>query len=183
MEIEEETVNSISERERKICRIYTNGQLDIFKSNGSFAFRPNKVNAKYENSYEHNELQNNSASILSSASNLFLYAMSNNFPTLHQAKAALRRNFYDTEQNKIMGLTSAEIEKENEKILLKLDRESFEGLLEYERFAQLIDNPNFDHMMRNDRTFLNTIIRSPLLAYHPRRNEILEAYQNFNNNI
>ena len=61
--------SEIPEKQLKLYRTYMNSKIDIYQDNDGYAYRDEtKTNQKYFESYEHRQIQNDAAKILSNSS-------------------------------------------------------------------------------------------------------------------
>lgn len=182
MEVENESNNILTNEEKKICRMFTNSSLDIFQGNNEYCFRIEKSNQTFDNSYEHRVIQDNSANILQSTSNLLFYTMGNAFDNVNISKQRLKKYFYDTEQNKIMNMSQKQINEKYEQIERKLIREQIKNNPSYIQLDTLMNRENFVDLLRNSREFSLTIINHQFFPFHPRYEEVLRLLESFNRN-
>ena len=156
MEIEEEeNINYLNDDEKEIRRFMMNTQIDIFQDNNNYCIRPQNV-IPFDNSYEHQIIQNNSSNILSSSSNLIYYTLGNNLDNIYSSKKKLRKFFYNTKQNKIKN----KVGNDNRYLILDM----------------MINNEDFDMQMRENTVFRERIFNNPFFELHPKANEIIEKY-------
>jgi hypothetical protein len=179
MEIEEEqNINYLNDNEKNIRRFIMNTELDIFQNNNDYCIRPSNI--PFNNSYEHQLIQNNSSSILSSSSNLVYYTLGKDLNNIYQAKKKLRKLFYDNEQNKIFGKSQLEIKNEDKKIAYKIIKNKVGNDNRIIELDMLINRSDFDQQMKNNRNFVERVFNNPYFSYHPKAEEISNYYSNFN---
>ena len=179
MEIEEEqNINYLNNDEKKIRRFIMNSELDIFQNNNDYCIRP--LNIPFNNSYEHQLIQNNSSSILTSSSNLIYYTLGKDLNNIYQAKKELRKLFYDNEQNKIIGKSQLEIKSEGKNIAYKIIKNKVGNEQKFIELDMLINRNDFVEQMKNNRNFAEQVFNNPFFSYHPKAEEITNNYRNFN---
>lgn len=176
MEIEEEeNINYLNDDEKEIRRFMMNTQIDIFQDNNNYCIRPQNV-IPFDNSYEHQIIQNNSSNILSSSSNLIYYTLGNNLDNIHSSKKKLRKFFYNTKQNKIKNKSQEELGIENKNIVDKIVKNKVGNDNRYLILDMMINNEDFDMQMRENTVFRERIFNNPFFELHPKANEIIEKY-------
>ena len=176
MEIDNENLEYLSEKEKLIGRLHTNTMIDIFQDNEGYCVRGK---LPFENSNEHRIIQNNSAAILQSSSNLLFYTMGNGLDNINIAKKQLKKYFYDIKQNKIMELSQEEFDKKHTKLQQKIIRQKLLTNPLYVQLDNMIKRQNFEELMRNDRVFALQVLTHQFLPFHPRYEEIILKYNVF----
>lgn len=164
----------LNEQDKNLYRSYMNTKIDIFQNNDGYVFRNKNIHPFY-NSYEHFLMQDSTASILSSSSNLIIYSLSKNYQDINKSRHELRKIFHQ----KFVDDPSNQgnlVEKKYKEFHNKTMREKLEDDEEYKSLKSLIDHPRFEQIMSSNHSFLRYILNHKYLRYHPRYEEIKEKY-------
>jgi hypothetical protein len=165
-----------NEKELKLYRTYMNSKIDIFQGNEDYVFRNENVNQGYMGSFEHRQMQNNSAKILTNASNMLVYTLAKNLGNLEKSQKELRKVFYfDREAEKENSVHN--IAKEHKEFKKKIMRKKLQKDQEYLTLCEFINNSRFHDIMMTNLNFLRYILSHKYLVYHPRYEEINEKYR------
>lgn len=175
MEIDNENLEYLSDKDKIIGRLHTNTMIDIFQDNEGYCVRDN---LPFENSNEHRIIQNNCASILQSSSNLLFYAMGNGLDNINIAKNELKKKFHDIKQNKIIGLSQEEFDKAHKKLQQKIIRQKLITNPLYIQLDNMIKRQNFEELMKNDHAFALQVLTHQFFPFHPKYEEIMLKYHN-----
>ncbi len=161
----------------KIYRKIGNSKLDIFQSYQEPVFRNflhNEKLKKFQYSYEHNIIKNESIKVLSNVSNSLIYSIANNI-SLYKTKHLMKKIFISEDvsnkDNKIENIYS----KYNsfvKGVKIKQLKEDQEFIY----LCMLIDSPNFDKIMRKDKEVLKSVLAHEYLKYHDKYEEIINIY-------
>jgi hypothetical protein len=165
-----------SDKELKLARSFMNSKIDIFQDIDSYVFRNKEITQAFQNSYEHQQIQNDSAKILSSSSNLLLYTLGTNTNDLAKTKHDLKKTFTLTNED-INPLSINESENEYNKFKKKMMVKKLENDPDYNHLNQIINHPNFDQLMRSRLDVLKYVVTHRYLQYHPKGEEILKNYK------
>ena len=165
-----------NEKDLRLFRTYMNSKIDIFQSNEDFVFRNENVNQRYMGSFEHRQMQNNSAKILTSASNMLVYTLAKNLGNLEKSQRDLRKVFYcDREVSKENSVEN--IAKEHKEFKNKVMRKKLQNDHEYLTLCEFINNSRFHDIMMTNLNFLKYILSHKYFIYHPKYEEINEKYR------
>lgn len=166
------------EKELKMYRNYMNSKIDIFQSNDGYVFRNKNVTQKFYESFEHIQMQNNAAKILSSASNQMLYTLAKDLDGLEATQKIMKKAFV---QHIVPGHENDRDYVESQHLQFKKNimRKKLENDYEYQQLCDFIENPRFGEAMVGNRAFLRYILNHKYLNYHPKYEEIKEKYQKY----
>jgi len=166
----------IPEKDLKLYRTYMNSKIDIYQDNDSYVFRnESKTNQKYFESFEHRQIQNEAAKILSSSSNLLVYMLGKSENDLKKIERRMIKSFSQSEIEK----NSKNIEKEYNQFKTKVMQKKLENDREYKSLCDLINHPLFHQVMTRDKSFLIYILNHKYFPYHPRYEEIQGKYTKY----
>jgi len=167
------------ERNLKYMNTHMNSKLDIFQDIDNYVYRNGfLITQPFLESYEHIGLQNQSAKLLSSASNLLLYGDSKRITNDQRSKFEIKRMFTKSElkQNENKTIT---VLKGCEEYLKKITETKYRDNEAFKKLDAFISNPRFSEFMIYDKAFLKFILDHPMLVYHPKYEEINNTYRKY----
>lgn len=171
--------SGIPEKDLKLYRTYMNSKIDIFQNNDGYVYRnESKINQKYFESFEHRQIQNESAKILANSSNILVYLLGKNENNLEHVKRKLMKSFSQSEVDDKEN-NSKSVESEYNKFKKKVMQKKLENDREYKQLCELIDHPRFHEVITRDKAFLNYVLHHKYLAYHPKYEELTEKYKKY----
>lgn len=171
MEIDYNTL--CSEKEIKLARRYMNSKIDIFQEPEKFAFRPINLTQRFHNSYEHQQIQNDSSDILSSSSNLLIHTIASGQNNLYKTKRQLQNTFSMKNYNEP---NPKQIEKQYNQTKTKIMIKKLENDSEYKQLDDFINKEKFHQLMMTNKNFAKFILFHKYIKYHPKYEEINQKY-------
>ena len=168
---------------------HMNSKIDIFQDTDSFVYRNNNIITQpFSESYEHIGLQNQSAKLLTSASNILLYSNSNirtsikssiiNNVNQERAKFEVRKMFYKINLEKNENNVE-EILKGCTDYKYHINVEKYKNNEAYIKLDSYISSPRFHEYMLKDKSFLKFILEHPLIVYHTKYEELNRTYRKY----
>ena len=163
-----------SESDLKLARKVMNAKIDIFQEPNSYVFRNKNITQGFYNSYEHQIIQNDTVSLLSSSSNILLFSIANGDNNISLSRYSLRKNFIMNDADKKENCKDMEIEynKLKKRIMMK----KLENDDEFKQLCDFINNPKFHQLMTTNRNFAKFILYHKYLEYHSKYEEINKNY-------
>jgi hypothetical protein len=162
-------------QEINLARKFMNTKIDIFQDIDSYVIRGKDIKQGFKDSYEHEQIQNDSARILSNSSNLLLYSLGNNINDLSKTKHTLKTTFSLT--NEDIGQPFEDMENEYTAFKKKLMAKKLETDTDYIYLCNLINHPSFHQLMVTRNDILKYVISHKYLQYHPKYEEIIKKYR------
>ena len=123
MDLDEDELKFLTEEEQKIMRNYQNSKLNIYQTPENKYFF--KFKSDYNNSYEHREIQNNSAKYLASSSNFIFYTIGRDCNTVYEAEREIKNNFSNIYKTSINTMSQDQLKKEIKEIKYKIIENKF----------------------------------------------------------
>ena len=177
MEIEEDDINILTEEEQKIIRNYHNSKLNIYETpENNYFFR---LKSDYNNSFEHQEIQNNSAKYLISPSNFIFYTLGKNCNSIYEAEWEIKNNFNNTYKTSINTQNDDQLKKQIKEIKYKIIEHRFANTQEFKNLNDLLTDKNFDIKMKENSNFRNNVFLNKFFIYHKQSDEIINKYSQF----
>jgi hypothetical protein len=168
----------IPEKDLKVYRNFMNTKIDIFQSTDGYVLRKNKNLDSFHQSFEHRQMQNSAAKILSSASNLLVYSLAKNCDNLNSTNKKMKSVFtmtkVDDPEYNVEQVENKYNQFNKQVMLKKLQNDS-----EFIQLCQYISNPRFHELMKSNLTFLKFILNHKYVKYHPLYEEINEKYRKY----
>lgn len=171
-------VSGWSEKDLKVYRNFMNTKIDIFQPTDGYVFRKNKNLDSFHQSYEHRQIQNNAAKILSSASNLLVYSLAKNCESLNSTTKKMKSVFTMTkvdDPNYNVEQVENKYNQFNKQVMFK----KLENDADFIQLCQYISNPRFNELMKSNLTFLKYILNHKYFKYHPLYEDINEKYRKY----
>jgi hypothetical protein len=164
-----------SDSELKIARKVMNSKIDIFQEPNSYVFRSKNIKQNFHNSYEHQIIQNDTAIILSSSSNLLLYSIANGDNDIHKSKYFLKKNFPMTEAYDGKDCFR-DMENQYNNLKKRIMMKKLENDEEFKQLCDFINNSKFHQLMTTNTNFAKFILYHKYLEYHSKYEEINKNY-------
>jgi hypothetical protein len=176
--MEVDYTDGIAEKDLKVYRSFMNTKIDIYQPNDGYVFRKNKTTEAFHQSFEHRQMQNSAAKILSSASSMLVYSLAKSSESLNSTKKKMKSVFTMTkveDPNYNAEYVENKYNQFNKKVMLK----KLENDTEYLQLCEYINNPRFNDLMRTNLSFVKYILNHKYIKYHPQFEEISEKYRKF----
>ena len=174
MDIDEDDLKFLTEEEQKIIRNYHNSKLNIYQTpENNYLF---KLKTDYNNSYEHREIQNNSAKYLLSPSNFVYYTLCSNHGSIYEAKREIQNNFNNSYSTSINTQPDSQLKKQIKEIKYKIIENRFSKDKEFQELCRLLNDKNFDKKMKEVNAFRNSVFCNRFFPFHIRADEIVKNY-------
>jgi hypothetical protein len=166
----------VSQKDLKVYRNFMNTKIDIFQPTDGYVFRKNKNLDSFHQSYEHRQMQNNAAKILSSASSILLYSLAKNCENINSTTKKMKSVFAMT---KVDDYNVEEVENKynhfNKQVMFK----KLQNDADFIQLCEYIINPRFNELMKTNLSFLKYILNHKYIKYHPLYEEISEKYRKY----
>jgi hypothetical protein len=176
--MEVDYTEDLSERELKICRNYMNSKIDIFQSQDGYVFRNKNVKQNFQESYEHIQMQNNAARILSSASDQLVFSLAKEYNNLDATTYTMKKTFtLNKIEEKEYDINY--VENEYNSFKNKIMRKKLQNDADYRQLCEFIDSPRFNEVMLSNRQFLRYILNHKYFIYHTKHDEINQTYRKY----
>ena len=174
MELDEEDIKYLTEEEQQIIRNYQNSKLNIYqiKDNNYFF----KFKSDYNNSQEHQEIQNNSVQFLISPSNFIYYTLGTECGSIYEAEKEIKKNFNNIYKTSINTNKDDQLKKQIKEIKYKIIEHRFSNDEQYRQLCDLLNDKEFDKKMNEDFSFRNSVFLNKFFQYHRQSDEIINKY-------
>ena len=177
MELDEDEINILTEEEQKIMRNYHNSKLNIYETPENKYFF--SLKSDFNNSYEHQQIQNNSVKYLISPSNFIFYALGKECNSIYEAEWEIKNNFNNTRTNTINTQTDNNLKKQIKEIKYKIIEHRFANNPEFKDLQQLINDENFEKKMKENNYFRENVFLNRFFIYHAKSDDIINKYSEF----
>ena len=176
MELDDDEIKFLTEEEQKIIRNYHNSKMNIYQTPDNNYFF--KLKGDYNNSYEHQEIQNNSVKYLTSPSNFIFYTIGEGYESVYEAEREIKKNFNNVYKTSINNKSDDELKKQVKEIKYKLIEHRFSGDYQFRELNDLINDKDFDKKMKEISSFRNSVFFNDFFPYHKNSDEIINKYSN-----
>ena len=174
MDLDDDELKFLTEEEQKIMRNYQNSKLNIYQTperNYFFKFK-----SDYNNSYEHREIQNNSAKYLASSSNFILYTIGKDCNSVYEAEREIKNNFNNIYKASINTMSQDQLKKEIKEIKYKIIENKFKENESFKKLIEWLNDKEFDKKMKENVFFRNNVFLNQFFIYHFNSDEIISKY-------
>lgn len=166
--------DDITEKELYKLRRFQNSKMEIFQYSNEPLIRPKTVTQEFSGSYEQKQLLNSCLKNISNLSNL-LYLTLNDEKPIQLTNHNLKKFFQKSELlNREYDISNLEMNYIN--FIKKIKLEKIKNEKEYIELCKFIESPDFDYVMKRQRTIAKWIITHQYLIYHPNYEEIKRKY-------
>lgn len=159
------TYEEFKEKELYKIRRFQNSKMEIYQYSNEPLIRPKTVTQEYNGSYEQKQILNGSQRNISNASNLLYFSLNQEKP-IHFINHKLKKLFQQNEiLNREYNTTNLEMNYIN--FNKKIKFEKIQNELEYRELCKLMENPQFDFIMKSKKTIAKWVLTHEYLIYHP----------------
>ncbi len=177
MDLDDDDIKFLTEEEQKIIRNYQNSKLNIYQTHDNNYFL--KLKSDYNNSYEQQEIQNNSVKYLISPSNFIFYTIGSDCESIYEAERQIKNNFNTIYNTSISNKTDNQLKKQIKEIKYKIIEHRFANDPYFKQLNDLLNDKDFDQKMVQNIEFRNSVFLNKFFIYNKKSDEILDKYAKY----
>ena len=177
IDLDDDDIKFLTEEEQKIFRNYQNSKLNIYQTPDNNYFF--KLKSNYDNSYEHQEIQNNSVKYLISPSNFIFYTIGTDCESIYEAESAIKNNFNTIYNASISNKTDDQLKKQIKEIKHKIIEHRFANDVYFKQLNDLLNDKDFDIKMVENIEFRNDVFLNKFFIYNKKSDEIFNKYAKY----
>ena len=177
MDLDDDDIKFLTEEEQKIIRNYQNSKLNIYQTPDNNYFL--KLKSDYNNSYEQQEIQNNSVKYLISPSNFIFYTIGSDCESIYEAERQIKNNFNTIYNTSISNKTDNQLKKQIKEIKYKIIEHRFANDPYFKQLNDLLNDKDFDQKMVQNIEFRNSVFLNKFFIYNKKSDEILDKYAKY----
>ena len=177
IDLDDDDIKFLTEEEQKIFRNYQNSKLNIYQTPDNNYFF--KLKSNYDNSYEHQEIQNNSVKYLISPSNFIFYTIGSDCESIYEAEREIKNNFNTIYNASISNKTDDQLKKQIKEIKHKIIEHRFANDVYFKQLNELLNDKDFDIKMVENIEFRNDVFLNKFFIYNKKSDEIFNKYAKY----